>query len=54
MKIGGAKVSRIHANFIVNDGGATASDYLNLANFCKKVVFEKTGILLEEEYCVVR
>ena len=52
LKIGGAQVSQKHANFIVNTGGATASDYLDLANFCKKVVFEETGILLEEEYCV--
>lgn len=54
VRVGGAKVSELHANFIVNTGGATASDYLNLADFCKKVVFEKTGILLEEEYSVVR
>lgn len=54
LKIGGAQVSQKHANFIVNTGGATANDYLSLASFCKKAVFEKTGILLEEEYCVVR
>lgn len=54
LKIGGAQVSQKHANFIVNTGGATASDYLDLANFCKKAVFEKTGITLEEEFVVVR
>lgn len=53
LKIGGAQVSQKHANFIVNTGGATASDYLDLANFCKKAVFEKTGITLEEEFKLV-
>lgn len=53
LKIGGAQVSQKHANFIVNTGGATASDYLVLANFCKKAVFEKTGITLEEEFKLV-
>ncbi len=51
--IGGAKVSDMHANFIVNTGGATAKDYLDLANFCKKEVYEKTGIRLEEEFVKV-
>lgn len=54
LKIGGAQVSQKHANFIVNTGGATASNYLDLANFCKKAVFEKTGITLEEEFVVVK
>ena len=53
LKIGGAQVSQKHANFIVNTGGATANDYLCLANFCKKAVFEKTGITLEEEFKLV-
>lgn len=53
LKIGGAQVSQKHANFIVSTGGATASDYLDLANFCKKAVFEKTGITLEEEFKLV-
>ncbi len=50
VKIGGAQVSQKHANFIVNVGGASAKDYLALASLCKKEVFEKFGILLEEEF----
>ena len=50
VKIGGAQVSQKHANFIVNVGGASAEDYLALVALCKKEVFEKFGILLEEEF----
>lgn len=53
-KIGGARVSEMHANFIVNEGGASACDYLALASECKKIVYEKTGVLLEEEFVVIR
>ncbi len=53
VRVGGAKVSELHANFIVNTGGATASDYLNLASFCKKEVYEHTGIVFEEEFRLV-
>ncbi len=53
VKIGGAQVSQKHANFIVNTGGASAKDYLALASLCKKEVFEKFGILLEEEFVTI-
>jgi UDP-N-acetylmuramate dehydrogenase len=48
-RIGGAEVSTLHANFIVNKGGASASDILELAAFVKKTVKEKTGVDLEME-----
>lgn len=48
-RIGGAEISLLHANFIVNKGGATASDILALASLVKNVVKEKTGIELEME-----
>lgn len=53
VKIGGAQVSQKHANFIVNAGGASAKDYLALVALCKKEVFEKFGILLEEEFVTI-
>ncbi len=53
VRIGGAQVSQKHANFIVNTGGASAKDYLALASLCKKEVFEKFGILLEEEFVTI-
>lgn len=53
-KIGGAKVSEIHANFIVNEGGASADDYLALVSECKRAVYEKTGETLSEEFVFVK
>lgn len=48
-KIGGAQVSEIHANFIINAGGATAKDVMSLINRIKGIVFEKFNIELELE-----
>ncbi|MDE7076841.1 MAG: UDP-N-acetylmuramate dehydrogenase [Clostridia bacterium] len=47
-KVGGARVSDIHADFILNEG-ATANDVKTLINLVKSRVFEKFGIVLEEE-----
>ncbi len=46
---GGAEISAMHANFIVNKNGATAQDVLDLAHYVKEVVFEKTGVELDME-----
>lgn len=47
--IGGAQVSEKHAGFIVNTGNATAQDILDLIDYVKKVVYEKTGKKIELE-----
>ena len=47
--VGGARVSEVHTNFLVNLGGAKASDFLRLAAIVKEKVFAATGIHLEEE-----
>ena len=47
--IGGAEVSRVHANFIVNAGGATAADIKQLSEYVQKVVAEKFSIQLKRE-----
>jgi UDP-N-acetylmuramate dehydrogenase len=47
--IGGAKVSTTHANFIVNDGRATASDVRRLIDRCRDQVFARFGVTLREE-----
>ena len=49
MRVGGAFVSEMHANFIVNLEEATAQDVLKLIALVKKVVMEKTGKILEIE-----
>lgn len=47
--IGGAQVSPVHANFVVNTGQATAQDVLSLIECIKEEVKIKTGIELENE-----
>ena len=48
-KIGSASISEQHANFIVNEGGATAGDIENLIQHTRQVVREKYGIDLQLE-----
>ena len=48
-RIGGAEVSRVHANFIVNADHATATDIKELSEHIQKVVAEKFGIKLRRE-----
>lgn len=48
LSLGGAFVSREHANFIIN-GGNSASDVYRLIKTVKEEVFSRTGIKLEEE-----
>ncbi len=50
-KIGDAMVSKIHANFIINDGDATYDDIVNLINKIKKDIKDiyKIDLILEQE-----
>ena len=48
-KIGGAKISEKHANFIINDGGATGEDIKALIDYIKVKVKEKYNIDLHVE-----
>jgi UDP-N-acetylmuramate dehydrogenase len=49
LRIGGAIVSERHANFIINDGGATAADIIGLIAEIRKRVFDAFGVYLELE-----
>jgi UDP-N-acetylmuramate dehydrogenase len=49
MTVGGAQISEVHSNFLVNKGNATAADFLELAAVIKQQVFEKCAVQLEEE-----
>jgi UDP-N-acetylenolpyruvoylglucosamine reductase len=51
--IGKARVSDIHGNFIVNEGGATASEILELIEQIKTEARSKRGIDLETEVQIV-
>lgn len=50
---GGACFSEVHANFLVNEGGATSEDALFLIELAKKKVYEEFGIRLENEVIIV-
>lgn len=52
-KIGGAQISEKHAGFIVNTGGACASDYLKLMELASGRVFEKYALRLEPEIKII-
>lgn len=51
--IGGAKVSEKHSNFIINFDNATSKDIKDLIFYVKNVVYEKTGVMLEEEVKII-
>lgn len=48
-QIGGAQISTLHANFIINTGNATSSDILNLIEHIRHEVKECTNFDLEHE-----
>lgn len=50
---GGAAVSKVHSNFIVNEGSATAADIENLVEHVQRTVFEKRGVWLEQEVRII-
>ena len=49
MRVGGAMVSPVHANFLVNTGDATAADVQGLMERVRQMVLKDSGILLEPE-----
>lgn len=53
-KIGGALVSEKHANFIINNGGATAQDIISLINLIKETVKKNYAIDLVAEQEIVK
>ena len=52
-RIGGAKVSEIHGNFLVNEGNATAADVLALIDKVKAAALAERGIRLETEVQII-
>lgn len=53
VRIGRARVSAMHANFIINEGKAAARDIIVLMNLIRERVKEQTGIVLESEIEIV-
>ncbi|PEJ33422.1 UDP-N-acetylmuramate dehydrogenase [Bacillus pseudomycoides] len=52
-QIGGAKISEMHGNFIVNAGSASAQDVLDLIAFVKKTIKEKFGVDMHTEVEII-
>jgi UDP-N-acetylmuramate dehydrogenase len=53
LRVGGASVSEVHANFIVNDGTATSQDVLDLVHDIQVKIKAKFGVDLEKEVIVL-
>ena len=51
--IGGAQVSEKHCGFVINKGGATCSDVINVIKYVKSAVFDKFGVVLETEVKII-
>ena len=54
LTIGGAQVSKKHAGFVINIGGATSADILALMAEVQRIVYEQKGVRLEPEVRVIR
>lgn len=48
-RIGGASMSELHCNFMINNGDATAKDLEDLGDFVRQKVFEDSGVELKWE-----
>lgn len=51
--VGGAQVSVQHSGFIINRGGATATDILQLISLVQNTVFDRLGVMLEPEVRII-
>lgn len=51
--VGGAQVSTLHSGFIINRGGATATDILQLITLVQNRVYDETGVMLEPEVRII-
>ena len=52
-RVGGAQSSEVHSNFLINTGGASTRDFLNLAESIINAVYATSGVTLEEEVRIV-
>lgn len=52
-RVGAARVSAVHANFILNEGGATAAEVLALVEQVRAGVLKKHGVRLETEVQII-
>ena len=53
LTVGGAQVSELHSGFIINRGGATATDIIQLMHLVQNTVYDKFGVKLEPEVRII-
>jgi UDP-N-acetylmuramate dehydrogenase len=53
LAVGGARISPLHAGFIINTGGATATDIIDLMEIVRGTVFDEFGVMLEPEVRII-
>ena len=53
VSVGGAQVSTLHSGFIINRGGATATDIILLIDLVRNTVYDKFGVMLEPEVRII-
>ncbi len=51
--VGGAQISEMHGNFIVNTGNATANDVLDLIEYVKEKIWEMHSVKMETEVEII-
>ena len=51
--VGGAQVSTLHSGFLINRGGATATDILQLISLVQNTVYDRFGVMLEPEVRII-
>ena len=53
VSVGGAEVSQLHSGFLINKGGATATDILQLMKIVQATVMDRFGVMLEPEVRII-
>lgn len=53
LTVGGAQVSELHSGFVINIGGATATDIIDLMHLVQNTVYDKFGVRLEPEVRII-
>ena len=53
LTVGGAQVSEKHAGFVINIGGATCADVMELIRQVQEIVYDRTGVRLEPEVRII-
>lgn len=53
LQVGGAQVSSLHAGFVINAGGATATDVIDLMKVVQETVMNKYGVMLQPEVRII-